>query len=229
MNKTYKEIAYSILESLYGHNIIDDYNISIDFIKAKINDVNIRLQEEVFKQHDSLEAFYQKQCCIEVVCEKTSCVIEGEMVSSGDVVWYSEIPSLNPKIGWKNISYLGKSDMLKGFKRVTFSGFMSGAQLDWTRGPIFTIVGNKIYFRDLPTTGTRMLCMVAILANPILACNFNEDQPYPTPDAYKLELLVKKDILSTFPAMPTDEIQDSRDNVGATQGKTGEVNSPKNG
>ena len=211
MNKTLKEIAYSILESIYDHKISDDHNISIDFVIAKINDVNARLIEEMAAQGKSLESFYQKQCCIEVKCDKPTCIINGKAVPSGDVVWYSEIPSLNVKIGWKNIIYLGAPDMIKGFKRVSFPGYSANAKLDWTKSTIFSVVGNKIFYRDLPTSGIQNVCLIGILANPVDACNYNDANMYPTPDAYKLELLVKQDILSTYPSMPKDESQDSRD------------------
>lgn len=214
MAKTLKEIVYSILESIYEFRITDDSEMSFDFVAAKVNDVNSRLIEEMFYQGLNLDALYQKHCCVEVECEKVGCIINGELVPSGDVMWKATIPDINPKIGHKAISYLGLSDFANNFTRVSSSRFVSGAKLDWTRKTIYMVVGNQVYFKNLPTTGTTMLCMLGIFANPTDSCSYDDDTKYPTPDAYKLELLVKQDILSTFPRIPKDETSDSRDGIG---------------
>lgn len=215
MYKSHKKIVYSILESINSHLISDDHDIALEFVADKVNDINIRLLEEQAKQGMSLDPFYKKTCCIEIKCERTSCVIDGKTVESGDVVWYSEIPSLNQKIGWKNISFLGPSNLSNGYHRVPVTGFVSGAKLDWAQKPIYTVTGNKIYYLNLPESGTKFICMVGIFSNPTNLCDFNEEDPYPTPDPYKLEMLVKQDILATYPNIPKDEYQDGRDNINS--------------
>ncbi len=217
MNKTQKEIVYSVLESIYKFRIPDDFDISTEFVKKKIDDVNVRLLEEMHKQGESLDAFYQKMCCIEVKCTETACIIDGISIPSSDITWYAELPSLNQKIGTSNIAYFGTSDMKSNFTKKSESGFFNNGELEWSKSPSYVIVGNKAYFKDLPTTGNKFLCLIGILSSPSTACNFNDNTPYPTPDAYKLELLVKQDIVSSLALMPKDEISDSRDGVGSTQ------------
>jgi hypothetical protein len=217
MNKSHKQIVYSVLESIYNHHITDDVDISIEFVKQKINDVNIRLIEEFDQQGRPLDMFYSKACCIDVVCEKDGCVIDGVTVPSGDIIWKADLPSLNQKVGWKNIAYFGNSDMRTNFHRVTINSFTSGGVLEWSRKTSYTIVGETAYFKNLPTSGISKLCIVGLFSNPTTVCNFDEESPYPTPDAYKLELLVKQDILSTYPLKPKDEINDSRSNDPQSQ------------
>jgi hypothetical protein len=219
MTKTYKEIVYSILESVYKYRITDDHDISVDWIKKKVVDINLRMVEEAYKKGESLDSYYQKSCCIEVKCNRLSCTIDGETVESGDVEWYSEISALNPKIGYRNIAFLGTSDMKREFRRVSYSGFVSSGSLDWVHGTTYTVIGNKILFKDLPETGTKMICMVRINADPTSVCDWNEDTPFPTPDPYKLELMVKQDIFSSFNIPLKDEEQDSRDSIAEAQGK----------
>lgn len=206
---TLKEIAYSILESIKGYHITDDNEIPLEWIVKKINDINAILIDEDFKQGKSLESYMQKLCCIEVLCERTEC----EGIPSGDVIFYSEIPRLNTKIGNKNISYLGLSDMSTSFRRVSYTGFEIGNALSYATRPIYTVLNDKIYYKNLPTTGIKYLCLVGILNDPTTACNWDNDNQYPSPDVYKLELLVKQDILSTYPKIPKDELNDSRDGL----------------
>lgn len=219
MTKSHKEIAYSILEALYKHNIPDDADISLEYVKKKINDINVRLIEEQYRAGLSLDGFYQKMCCIEVKCEQTACTVDGIVIPSGDVLWYADIPMLNQKIGNKNIIFLGLMNMEKPFRRMTFSGYTSNAKLDWLKGTEYTIIGNKVYFKHLPTSGIKYICLVGILADPTTSCSWDEEKMYPTPDPYKLELLVKQDILSTFAVLPKDVSQDGTDGTNVMAGQ----------
>jgi len=142
MKSSLKTIVYSILEAVYAYKLTDDIDISEEYVKKKVNDVNVRLIEEASKQGENLDNYYQKICCVEVKCEQTSCEINGVQMPSGDVVWYADIPALNSKIGYKNIIYLGDASMDNGWKRTSFTGFMSKGILDWTKGPLYTVVGN---------------------------------------------------------------------------------------
>ena len=223
MTKTLKEIVYSILESIYSHYISDDADISYEWVAAKVVDVNVRLVEESFKQRDGLDSYYQKMCCIEVKCQNNGCTVDGEFIDSGEVLWYAEIPQLNQKIGWKNISYFGLDNLQMGFRRVTMNSFETQGGLDYASRPTYYTAGAKAYFRNLPESGTKFLCLIGILSNPTNACNWDDDTLFPTPDAYKLEIRVKQDILSTFPMMPRDQKNDGQDNLGEMKGDPGNI------
>jgi len=227
MTKTLKEIVYSILESIYSHYITDDADISYEWVAAKAVDINVKLIEDAFNKKQSLDSFYQKMCCIEVKCQKNTCVIDGKVVPSGEVLWYSDIPKLNSNIGWKNISYLGLDNLKMGFRRVTINSFETEGRLDYQSRPTYYIAGEKMYFRDLPESGIKFICLIGILSDPTTACNWDDDNIFPTPDAYKLELRVKQDILSTFPMMPKDQQNDGQDNLGELQGDPRNIQIPR--
>jgi hypothetical protein len=214
MASTLKEIAYSVLESIRNFHIVDDNDISIDWIVKKINDINVKLVEADYKSGKNLEGYMQKQCCIEIICEKQYCTIDGVLVESGDVLWYSDVPTLNNKIGNGNIAYLGLSDMKTAFRRTSMTGSTVSGKLEYGNNKtIYNVIGNKIFYNNLPTTGSKYVCMVGILEDPTTACNWDDDDPYPTPDTYKLELLVKQDIMSSF-NIPKDVINDAQDSLG---------------
>lgn len=210
MTKTYKQIIDSILESIYKFQIPNDVNIDFEFVGKKIDDINMLLIDESLKAGKLLSGYYTKTCCIEIECEKPSCVINGRTVQSNDVLWKATIPALNERIGWTNILYLGKPDMASPFRRTTLEGFLYSHALEYSRGPVYYTFGNQAYFKNLPTPGISRVCMVAILANPISSCDWTDDTPYPTPDPFKLELRVKQDILSTTGINPDDSLQNER-------------------
>lgn len=215
MTKTLKQHVDSVYEAIYGFHMSDDSELPTEYVRDKIIDVNVRLVQDHYKSGLSLDGLYQHICCIEVECVQNSCVIDGVTVLSGTVMWKAEIPNLVQSVGDKNIAYLGTDDWKNNFTRVSMPGFIAGNKFDWTKGTLYTVVGNVIYFKDLPTTGIKLLCMSGILTNPTTACNWNSDTSiFPTPDPYKLELLVKKDILATFPGIGHKNSNDASDELG---------------
>lgn len=214
---TLKTIVYSIMEAIHEHHITDDHDISLEYIRKKINDINQKLIEERYRSGESLDYFYQEICCVDVLCKKRSCVINGETIYEDTITWYSDLTNLNTSLGWKAIKYIGNSDYASNqeFHRLSLSGFQSIKGRRWTGHKTFYFVNNtEVLYHNLPTTGIKKVCVLAILNDPTSACNWDDETtPYPTPDPYKLELLVKQDILSTF-GISKDEVQDSRDTTG---------------
>ena len=222
MTKTYKEIVYSVLEGVYKYRITDDKELIKDLVGKKIADVNIRIVEEVFKQGMNIDMCYQKVCCIEVACSRPECLGE----ETGTVLWKAELPMLNTKVGYKNIKYLGLTDMEHNFRRVDFSTLHVSNALEFSKETTYAIIGNEAYFKNLPNPGIKFLCLVGIVSDPITACNWDDDNMYPTPDPYKLEIMVKQDILSSYGIMK-DEQQDGRDNSQETPQKPQRQNEPE--
>lgn len=212
MTKTLNKIIYSIKESIYNYHITDEADIIDDIIKAKIIDINTVLMKQYFTEKFLLDGFYQRIPCIEIECEKESCVNNGITLFSGNLLWKAKLPNLNHVIGDLNIRYLGLGDLKNEFVRMSLDGFRSVKGRLWTGyKTYYTIIGEYAYFNGLPTSGIKYITLIGILVNPTTACNWSDDiSIFPTPDPYKLELLVKQDLLSTK-GIGKDEEVDSRD------------------
>jgi hypothetical protein len=214
MGKPLKNIVYTIKEELSGYKITDDTLFEDAYLVDKINGVREVLIAEQFRNKYIDPAFYQQLCCLEVLCDKSGCIIEGEFYPSGNNNHYLNIPSLINKVGFDNILYLGLDDMLTQFTRTTTAGYVSSEGALWTkRGTIYLVLGDKILIKNLPNPGIKYLCMLGLLSDPTKSCNYDENEDYPVPDIYKLELLVKKDIMSVY-GIVGDEINDARDIKG---------------
>ena len=214
MGKPLKNIVYTIKEELSGYHITDDSLFTDEYLIDKINGVREVLIAEQFKEGGIDGQFYQTLCCLEVKCHTQGCTLNGKFYKSGSTYFYIDLPALIMKVGMKNIMYFGLDDYYTQFTRMSFDGYMSSNSALWTgRMPTYTVVDGKALMKNIPTPGLKYICIMALLSNPVDACNWDDNQDYPVPDIYKLELLVKKDIMSMY-GIVGDEINDARDIKG---------------
>jgi hypothetical protein len=198
MDKTKKEMIFSILEGLNSYNISDDTVFDEDHIGYQIDIARISLIKEESIAKKLGESYYQSQCCIEVECEAEGCdVPEIGFVKSGDITYYAELPGLISFIGYDNIKYLGGPGWNNPFYKVPFSTFVQGTTGIWTTGkPIFTEISGKVLFKNLPTDGLKYICLLGLLESPESSCEYDEEKPYPVSDPLKIEIIVIKNLLS---------------------------------
>lgn len=214
MGKPLKNIVYTIKEELSGYIISDDNLFTDNYLIDKINGVREVLIAEQFREGGIDSQFYQSLCCLEVKCHNQGCTLNGKFYKSGSTYFYVELPSLITKVGMKNIIYFGLDDFYTEFTRMSFDGYMSSDGALWTnKKPLYTVIDGKAIMKNLPTPGLKYICINALLSNPISSCNYDDNEDYPVPDVYKLELLVKKDIMSMY-GIVGDEINDARDIKG---------------
>ena len=93
--------------------------------------------------------------------------------------------------------------------RTTFDGLLA---MDYKRYSsnmcVCAILGQYALIKNLPK-GISLLKLIALFHNPADACSYVEDETsYPTTSEYQLELLVKKDLLSTW-NIPFEERNDT--------------------
>ena len=211
MGKSLKKIVYSIKEALEGYNITDDTVYSNEYIADKVKDVRSTMIIDEIRNNIVDDGNYSQYCCLEVQCQNKSCTINGQTITSDEIEYYVELPRLVPNTGWNNIKYFGLIDMKTPFSRKNVDGFLSLDGNKWTgKDPAYLVVDSHAYLANLPSSGIKFLCMIALLDDPIDECDWDEDDDYPVSDVFKLEMLVKKDILSTF-GIRADVEQDSRD------------------
>lgn len=214
MGKPLKNIVYSIKEELSGYKITDDTLFEDDYLIDKINGVREVIINEQFRTMYIDPVFYQQMCCLEILCDEMGCEVGEEFYRSGHKQYYVKIPPLINKVGFSNILHFGLDDMLTQFNRTTIAGYISSDGALWTKkSPIYVVLSDKILIKNLPNPNLKFLCMVGLLSNPTKACNYDENEDYPVSDTYKLEMLVKKDIMSMY-GIVGDELNDARDMKG---------------
>lgn len=211
MGKSLLKIIYSVKEAITNFNVTDDSRFSDEYLADLANAIRLDLIDEDFKAKRLDDSFYQKLCCIEVECVKEVCVVDGINVSTGHVTYYSNIPALKKKIGWDNIKYIGTETTT--FGRLALTAFMYADKAPYgNKSPVYTVIGDKVYFKNLPTSGLKYVCIVAVLENPndISMCEDALNEDFPVSDIYKLEYLMKRDILFSL-GLPTDRLNNTRD------------------
>lgn len=219
MGQTIQRIIYSVKEAVTNFHITDDFRIEDEYLIHLANTIRSSLIDEEFKSRKLSDEYYQRYCCLEVECVKESCVLDGLTVSSENVLYYADVPSLKKGIGWDNIKMLTAEDVI--FSRLNFMSFkMQDNRQYGLSMPTFTLIGNRVYLRHLPTTGTKFLCIVAILEDPLIAglCDMDSDDEYPVPNVMKLEYLMKRNVFESL-NLPVDVINNTNDDTVNVQTK----------
>ena len=212
-----QKIVYSVLEKVSGYHLTSTNPLDDEFVKDRVNLIRELLIQQNNKKLE--DAFYSTTCCIDVVCEGFSCVIDREIVTSNVKLYKIELPDLIRGVGTNDIKYLGTIGFAKRFSRVSLDNFTMNFASRWTgKRPMFTNIGNIAYLKNIPE-GLNKACLVALLKDPVSMCDYDEGNSfYPCPQGYKLELLVTQDILAGYNIFP-DELNDTRSQLRALRAK----------
>lgn len=221
MDKSKKEIVFSILEGLNSYNITDDTVFDEDHIGYQVDIARISLLKEELVAGKITSGYYQKMCCIEVKCEKEGCSVPGiGMVYTGDITYYADVPGLISFVT-DNIKYVGPTTWsnLDAYQQVEWSVFQNSTTGIWDNGkPIYTIINGKLLFKRLPTDGIRYVCMIGLFESPNSVCDYELEKPYPVSDPLKIEIIVVKNILSRL-GINYSERNDANPNIPQGQKK----------
>lgn len=214
MAKTLQKIIDSIKLDL--HILVDDDLLADadEFIADKIHAIRETLIREEYDQRRYVDdKYYQFTNCIEVECFKNTCTIGGITITTPFILWKATLGKLMSGIAFNDIKYLGTGDFNTPFDRLPFESFaLNEGSGIWTSDlPCYTLVGEEALFKNLDEK-TRLLFGVLLLSNPVNACSYSDDKIYPVPSEYKLELLVKKDLLQTW-NIPVDQLNDARGTI----------------
>jgi hypothetical protein len=131
-------------------------------------------------------------------CFKHSCTINNIEFTSNYVNHYVDIPETINGLS-KPIRYIG-NDSGKKYTEVTLTEFFEVQHLEvGSFLPVYTRQGNKLFFRNTPTSGQIFVCMDIIPFDPRTLCETDYSKiDFPVPSEYNLEILVTKDILSSM-------------------------------
>jgi len=167
----------------------------------KRDEIRLTLIREEFNNKKFIdENYYQLSKCNEIECYSNSCTINGiEFETQTDIIEVS-IPPLITGVGWSNILYLGDQNISKRFSRVSMASFIKYTPQYSKPSSIYTLVGNKIYLRNMPTKGMKFVTGSFLFQVPSTACSWNNTDHYPVPSSYKLKFLIKRDLLALQPS-----------------------------
>lgn len=211
--KTTREIIYDVIHACEPFYTDDTELLDEEEILKKMDDlrgVQIRNALQRFRSLDN--QWYQYTCCFEVKCKENSC----DGIGSGDVYYYIDDLDLIGGLDGKEIKYLGDTDInTPGYTKVTLHEYQNIAANKWTgTDPVYTIQGGIPFIRNLPTTGLKYVCALAIHSHPVSICDTELDDDYPVPDAeiQAFEIAVIRHFLSSK-GLPADTINNAIDDT----------------
>ena len=223
--KSLREIGYSIINPVSGFMTSDDQRIDPEWVYDKIWDVYAKLRVKYRKENGHLEpADYAQTCCLEVKCRHQKCDSDEEpppnktndpspplQVESETLQYYVELPDIDWYGVEDPIVFFGSDGLKERYSYKSINGFENSDYETYISGkPIYTVVGNEAWLKNLPTSSQTKVCIVAVLASPGNKCNPDDIFPAPRAFIFELELLVKRDILSSWGINP-DLINNAND------------------
>lgn len=181
------------------------------YLIDKIIDINNSLIRESFRNGVMIDqSFYRKTDCTEVTVENKTCVINGITFTSKVDLFTATINKLLPGIGSNGLLYVGSDELDGGFAIKSLSGFIASDGNVYTGSkPLCTVLGEQLLLKNIPI-GTQRLTLVGIWENVTELSNFDDDDDFPTPSGYKLQMLVKKDLSVTW-GIPLDGFKSEND------------------
>lgn len=216
MGKTINKFIYSVKNQIAAFNLTDDFTVSDEFIYEQMLDVRAAVIDELNRNKKAIpDGYYQRICCLEIMCSNVSCETG---VQYPEPEYYVDLPEIMSFENWSEIKYLGFPgfEQDKKFDRLNFDSWTSTDGREYTStDPFFTVVDRTAYLKNLPTSGGKYLCLIALLSEPRSSCDWNDKSilPIPREKVHKMELITIKQILSTKNQEIPDVLNDALDAI----------------
>lgn len=201
MTKTLNQIIETLMEEISSFKLNDDFPIDPDMLKDTVVGINGSLMREEYDRLGYLsEQFYMPYFCNQVECLGINCNINGVVIERKLPIYKVTMEILQTGIGWSDVLYFGLSGMKKNFHRVSVGELATINDRTFTAGrPAYAKSGSDFWIVNLPSSGTRLLTSMVIYADPRKSPGWSDEKSiFPTPSNYKLEMLVKKDIIPSL-------------------------------
>ena len=214
---TLNEIAYSILESVNSYKITTSERIPLRLLYDKIHAARATIIKNRLPSVD--DNLYQRLECLEIEDYQMEC--DGYV--SDATVKIVRIPGTMSILDSKEFLYFG-FDSFNEKNRINivgFSNFMTyGFRRFSKRQMIATSVPEGLAVRIDGKCNAKYFTAITILNNPLEApgcVKLTPDDSYPIPADFRLEMdiIIKKDIMSTLRAFPGDFKHEASDNPAA--------------
>lgn len=216
---TLNQIGSKITNYLRGGFSIDDSKLDIELVYDEIHKQRAVAIYEDFRANKKLDAaLFQEVCCLEVVCHPIIC----DGVDSGDSERRVDLPELLTVEGQSHIQYFGGVDKISPYSEITvLQNAYKDGNLYGGKKPTYLRIANVALVYNPPTCAVKFICLIAILANPMLTgCyKLTEEMDYPLPKRLeaRVEYLVIM-ALSGMMGMNPEQLNKTRDDIRQTFG-----------
>ncbi len=206
--KTKREIIYSIIEFVSGFHVTDDSPYDEQLIGDKVDDVRAILIKQQHRENKNVDDEFYQMCGVHIENELLANLDDGINIKR----FYVTFPALITNVGWDNIKYLGRKTMDGKYNRRSIDGLVAARGRYWTRRTTdYSVVSaTRAIIRNEDTAEN--IIILGLFKSPSTVPGYSDNDPYPVPDSYKLEMIVKQDIAAALGVMP-DEINDARHNA----------------
>ena len=221
--KTYRETVYSIIEFVSGFHVTDDNPLDEILVGKKMDDVRALLIKQEYEQKGTVNDLFYQQCKVRIEdqdrAKHDDPKEEKERKEDFEIKqFHIDFPELLPNIGWENIKFLGTEGFETKYNRRSADSFIyaehrrySSHNVDYTLiGPSRALVRNERIANDI--------FLLGVFKSPLDVPGMTWDSMYPVPDPFKLEMIVKQDILAGM-GIKSDEKNDARHNQEELLGK----------
>jgi hypothetical protein len=210
MAKTLKKMVESVIEQASGFNVTDDNEYPELLVEDILVSVNNSLIREAFRNRTLDQTSYMRHENIEIKELSNDIIVEGISIANKSHLLYADIPNLVSGVGDKNLLYLGPVDYSESFSRKRFEKLINQRGIVYRLGNIsFSIVGNQIFFLETEVMGINIISTIGLFSDPRVVSSYNEDEPFPTPSDYKMELLALQQLLQSK-NIPYDIVNDGQ-------------------
>lgn len=211
MAKTLNEIVYSVMEAVSGYYPTDDFRITPVYLESLAHSIRESLIRDELRQGLLSPEYYQVYHCLKI--EQKEYICDGYGVYSGYV---AKPPALMTGVGNASVIHLSVGNVV--LSPIAPQVFFTQTKFAYGRDAFYTILDQIIYFKGI-TIPDKDGCikigrLIALFGKPtdLYDCD-NVEVAYPVQSDYKLEVLMKRDILSVYGIRP-DEVNNARDDSG---------------
>ena len=182
----------SILQEFAG-KVMVAMGISKKEVEQRVEEIN-KIEEEQVEEEEGNEMEDLRIEDLPISKRSKTGLLSGGYKTLGDLKSVSVEDLLN-------LSGFGNK-----FSEVAFENLFESNYSRFSKKMIqFSRVGNRAYYLNLPKNVNK-LCLVGLVKDPISLCSYYKEKTiYPSPQEYKLELLVVQDILSSYNVSPDEQ------------------------
>ncbi len=123
----FKELTYSILETISAYNITDDNEFSKVQIEEVMLSMNSSLVREAYNNKKISQSLYLTDKNLEIKELTNDVLVKGVKIKANANLCYVELEALVQGIGYKDVIYVGPADFATNYKRKSFRQLINGS------------------------------------------------------------------------------------------------------
>ena len=190
MSKTFNKIVYSLLEIATNFNVTDDVEYPVKWVEDAVISVHNSLIREAYKQGNLGDELLQIHAN-ELIKPFENEIKVGDIdINTKSHLCYADIPELVAGIHQIPLRYVGTTNLQNSYS------YRGVEDIGDTRGvvwglptPSYSILGDKVLLEKKALSSGKYISVIAYFRDPREASTYEENDAFPTPSEYKLEML----------------------------------------